>query len=179
MFRVNNKNTTTRCQICWNLTIKSLERWRQWRRSGVFIVNFEHRTYSTPFFKCFYCWNIFTDVFREYRKRPVAWNVLVLTCVKRRWKNKFWKVTEFSTRSQLSAIMAWFICYRKNWFFMSINQFCPTGLFLDPLKKSDNQKFTNVFRGYRKRQATWNKSHIHWRDAQHLFNSLLVEVPII
>ena len=36
-----NRNTRTRCQICSNLTIKTPER-RQWRCSGVFIVNFEH-----------------------------------------------------------------------------------------------------------------------------------------
>ena len=39
MFKVNNKNT--RCEICSTLTIKTPE-WRQWRHSGVFIVNFEH-----------------------------------------------------------------------------------------------------------------------------------------
>ena len=41
MFKVNNKNTRTRCKICSKLTIKTPER-RHWRRSGVFIVNFEH-----------------------------------------------------------------------------------------------------------------------------------------
>ena len=41
MFKVNNRNTRTRCEICLKLTIKTPER-RQWRRSGVFIVNFEH-----------------------------------------------------------------------------------------------------------------------------------------
>ena len=41
MFKVNNGNTRTRCEICSKLTIKIPER-RQWRRSGVFIVNFEH-----------------------------------------------------------------------------------------------------------------------------------------
>ena len=40
MFKVNNRNTKTRCKICLKLTIKTPE-WRQWRRSGVFIVNFE------------------------------------------------------------------------------------------------------------------------------------------
>ena len=39
MFKVNKK-TRTRGEICSKLTIKTLER-RQWRRSGVFIVNFE------------------------------------------------------------------------------------------------------------------------------------------
>ena len=41
MFKVNNGNTRTRCEICSKLTIITSER-RQWHRSGVFIVNFEH-----------------------------------------------------------------------------------------------------------------------------------------
>ena len=41
MFKVNNRNTRIRCEICSKLTIKTPER-RQWRRSGVSIVNFEH-----------------------------------------------------------------------------------------------------------------------------------------
>ena len=41
LLKVNNRNTRKRCEICSELTIKSPER-RQWRRSDVFIVNFEH-----------------------------------------------------------------------------------------------------------------------------------------
>ena len=41
MFKVNNKNTGTRGEICSELTIKTPER-RQWRRFGVFLVIFEH-----------------------------------------------------------------------------------------------------------------------------------------
>ena len=41
IFKVNNKNTRTRCVICSKLTIKTPER-HHWCRSGVFIVNFEH-----------------------------------------------------------------------------------------------------------------------------------------
>ena len=41
MFKVSNRNTRARCEICLKLTIKTLER-RQWCRSGVFIVNFKH-----------------------------------------------------------------------------------------------------------------------------------------
>ena len=40
LFRANNRNIRERCEICSKL-IKILER-RHWRRSGVFIVNFEH-----------------------------------------------------------------------------------------------------------------------------------------
>ena len=53
MFKVNNRNTRIKCEICSKLTIKPLERRyskliiktpeRHWRRSGVFIVNFEWR----------------------------------------------------------------------------------------------------------------------------------------
>ena len=41
MFKLNNKNTRTRCEICSKLTTKTPER-RNWRRPGVFVVNFEH-----------------------------------------------------------------------------------------------------------------------------------------
>ena len=41
LLKVNNRNTSTRCEICSKLTIKTTER-RHWRRSGVFIVNSEH-----------------------------------------------------------------------------------------------------------------------------------------
>ena len=38
MFKVNNGKTRTKCEICSKLTIKNNAR----RRSGVFVVNFEH-----------------------------------------------------------------------------------------------------------------------------------------
>ena len=41
MFKFNNRNTRTRCEICLKLTLKKAER-RQWRRSDVFIVNFKY-----------------------------------------------------------------------------------------------------------------------------------------
>ena len=41
IFKVNNKNSKARREICPKLTIKTPER-HQWRRSDVFIVNFEH-----------------------------------------------------------------------------------------------------------------------------------------
>ena len=49
LLKVNNRNSRTRCGICSELTIKTLER-RQWRQlwtyftpcSSVSIVNFEH-----------------------------------------------------------------------------------------------------------------------------------------
>ena len=41
LFKVNNRNTSTRCEIYSNLIIKTPGR-RHWRRSDVFIVDFEH-----------------------------------------------------------------------------------------------------------------------------------------
>ena len=41
LLKVNNRNIRTRYEIFSKLTIKTQER-RQWRLSGVFIVNFEH-----------------------------------------------------------------------------------------------------------------------------------------
>ena len=48
MFKVSNRNTRTRCEICSELTIKITERCH-WRRSGIFIVNFEHITHLLVF----------------------------------------------------------------------------------------------------------------------------------
>ena len=38
---VNNRSTRKSCEICLKLTIKMPET-RQWRHSGIFIVNFKH-----------------------------------------------------------------------------------------------------------------------------------------
>ena len=40
LLKAKNRNTRTRCEICSELTIKTPERNR--RRSGIFIINFEH-----------------------------------------------------------------------------------------------------------------------------------------
>ena len=44
LFKVNNRNTRKRCEMCSKLTIKTPER-RQWLRCGVFVVNFEYISY--------------------------------------------------------------------------------------------------------------------------------------
>ena len=41
LFKVNNRNTRKMRELCSKLTTKTPKR-RQWRRSGVFIFNFEH-----------------------------------------------------------------------------------------------------------------------------------------
>ena len=49
LLKVNNKNSRTRCKICSKLIIKRPEQ-RRWRRSGVFIVIFEHISHLVPVF---------------------------------------------------------------------------------------------------------------------------------
>ena len=41
LFKVNNRNIRKRCEICSNITLRTPER-HQWRRSSVFIVNFQY-----------------------------------------------------------------------------------------------------------------------------------------
>ena len=52
VFKVNNKNTLTVCEIFSKLTIKTPEQCH-WRRSGVFIVNFEQMSYIVIIFPLF------------------------------------------------------------------------------------------------------------------------------
>ena len=47
--KVNNRNTSTRCEICSELTVKTPER-PQWRRFGDVIVNFQHISHLLPVF---------------------------------------------------------------------------------------------------------------------------------
>ena len=49
MFKINNRNTGTMCEICSKLTTKIPKR-HQWRRSGSFIVNFEYISHLVPVF---------------------------------------------------------------------------------------------------------------------------------
>ena len=52
MFRVNNRNTRIKREICSKLTIKTPE-WRQLHRFGVFIANFEHISHLVLLFLLF------------------------------------------------------------------------------------------------------------------------------
>ena len=45
LLKVNYRDTRLRCEICSKLTKKTLERHHR-RRSGVFMVNFEHNSHS-------------------------------------------------------------------------------------------------------------------------------------
>ena len=49
LLKVNNRNTRKMCEICSKLTIKTPEQ-RHCRRSGVFIINFEHMSHLVVMF---------------------------------------------------------------------------------------------------------------------------------
>ena len=49
LFKFNNRDRRKRCEICSKLIIKTPER-LQSRRSGVFMVNFEHISHLFPLF---------------------------------------------------------------------------------------------------------------------------------
>ena len=64
LFKVNNRDFRERWEICSELTIKISER-RQWRRFGVFIVNFEHISH------------FFSSVsIVDYKQLNVSWDCL-------------------------------------------------------------------------------------------------------
>ena len=78
-FKVNNRNTRTRCKNvrkCSKLTIKTPER-HHWRLYGVFIVNFEHFSRLQLFLFNFETFRYFTKV--SFRRK---WNYaqLLLIC---------------------------------------------------------------------------------------------------
>ena len=49
LFKVNNRNTRVRCEICSKLIIKIKEQ-RQWRPSSVFVIRFEHILHRSSVF---------------------------------------------------------------------------------------------------------------------------------
>ena len=55
LFKVNNKDTSKTCKICSKLTMKTPEQ-RHWRRSVVFIVNFEHILHLFLVFLLYISW---------------------------------------------------------------------------------------------------------------------------
>ena len=71
LLKVNNRNTRTRCEVCSKITIKTLERRHKmehlvitiitkssilWRRSAIFIVNFEHISHLALIFLLLTWW---------------------------------------------------------------------------------------------------------------------------
>ena len=68
IFKVNNRNTRARCEICSKITIKNNAR----RRSGVFVVNFElwagkcqFGLLFTSIWLIFSVWNIHFTIFHQ------------------------------------------------------------------------------------------------------------------
>ena len=64
--KVNNRNTETKCEICWELRINTPER-RQWRRSGVFILNWAYFTSCS--------WVVIVDIVKLSTRLVVSVNL--------------------------------------------------------------------------------------------------------
>ena len=97
----------------------------------------------------------FSDIFRGYRKKPVVWNgVIYLFSV-------LVKCLLISS-SYLYGFPTSTTCSMPN-----INPFQVNVPFLHPLKTSENRRFSDVFRGYRKGTLAWNElsSHFTWLPA--------------
>ena len=73
MFKVNNRNTRARSEICSKLTIKTPAR-HHWRRSGVFIVNFEHISHLAVVFLL-----LTLNIWMPIGKGSVVWKGLRLS----------------------------------------------------------------------------------------------------
>ena len=72
LFKVNNGNTSTMCEICSKLTKKTPER-RQWRRTGIFIVNCEQISHiilvnSVADFEYVNAWRVICTIQRVLQK---------------------------------------------------------------------------------------------------------------
>ena len=74
--KVKNRNTRTICEICSKLTIITPER-RQWRLSGVYIVNSEQ---ISRIVLCFCCW-IWASKWRLGRHNRVNFDLLKRTLI--------------------------------------------------------------------------------------------------
>ena len=63
------------------------------------------------------------------------------------------------------------ILYRVLWNWLTlINRFHAIGLFLHPLKTSENQRFSDVFRGYRKRPVEWSRVKGDFESQRYSFD---------
>ena len=115
MLKVNNKNTRRRRKICSNLTLMTPER-RQWRRSGVFFVNFEH--IFTP------SWTVFIVDFEQVMFAEIVRYFSSFTR-KQKFHHVFLKnFTHFLTHSRQQSLSCrnqsiWFVV---NWFAFDMSE---------------------------------------------------------
>ena len=75
MFKVNNKNTRTKWEICSKLTVEKPE-WHQSHCFGVFIVNFEHISHLVLVFLLLTkCW---LGGLMLFRQSAIWWNQFII-----------------------------------------------------------------------------------------------------
>ena len=80
LFKVNNRNTRKRCELCSKLIMKTPERCH-WRRFNVCIVNFKH----------------ISHLFVLFLLLPLNKHLFVGMFLSRLWSNESWTLTGFFT----------------------------------------------------------------------------------
>ena len=91
-YKINNRNTRKKFEVCSKLTIKTLE-WRSWRPSGIFVFNIEHLSHLLVMFLLLlytgkYMLGLFWSMISE-KGAPEIWNDFAKSLE----KNKvFWHV---------------------------------------------------------------------------------------
>ena len=107
MFKFNNRNSRTRCEICSKSTIKTPE-WCHWRCSGVFIVNFEQVNACRVISSWNHCWGPLTMA-NVWRTVSRSWNC-------KEDKSRLWRMILCSSDIQfyLFNFFWWKSAWRKN-----------------------------------------------------------------
>ena len=132
MFKVNNRNTRTDCEICSKLTVKAPER-SYWRRSGVFIANFEHISHL-----------FLVSLLLTLNMQLPAGNEM----------HVFTNKSKDTWRKSTDTVGVFIVNFEQ---VLHINPFHVTDLFLYRLEISENQWLSNIFRGLKKRPVACNR----------------------
>ena len=155
MFKVNNGNTKTTCEICSKLAIKTQD-WHHWLRPALFIVHFQQALLIALVFPVLSLNSYFLLVaFLCFQIKTLHSSICFIL-----W---FHDGLQMSDIYQKGNTLQLIVC-------QVFNPLHLIGLFLYPLKTSVNLWFSGVFRGYyRKRPValnglvSWNKSVTHCR----------------
>ena len=127
MFKVNNRNTRTVCEICSKLTIRTPE-WRHWRMgvwTSAFVINPFQGNVPFQFPPQKTSQNVLlTDVFRG--KGTLTWKILIEKYLRLRVTQKTFHLPLFSTLfffsiarlgglAKVVSVFFFYCCFRRMW----------------------------------------------------------------
>ena len=138
-FKVNKRSTESRCEICSNIVLEIIERC-QWRCSNVFHVKSEQVSHIFPVLLLL---SLLLTHISHLSLVLLLWT-LNMHC------------SEKDSQDNHDVVRIWKVGQDFHEIFLLFKPFHVTGLFLYPLKTSENLRFCNVFRGYRKILVAWN-----------------------